>query len=300
MEKLKTAGILTLLGAIMPLMVFSPVFAAGWIAIYNGYVTPSPIARQVLTTDGTDTYDIVKTGGGIDASAPATNASSNLREIYWPSATEESVDSQVCTVWSSESSAGVQQGLATRIVQTETSTKAVTVTKNIFFGATWLFNVHTWDTSNLGAYNQVAYFDYSNVVGKIDETGNTLKPVPWKTCMRVTGQTLQFKLWVTGSEPSWSNPTYVRSTTIPAEFVYPGRTGWYVGHIPPGGTSRIDSLRILKYVQQLGFKLGSRFSKTGERIGSPVLLPRELVSGLCSQPCCYCSNNVATITPLGA
>jgi hypothetical protein len=33
-------------------------------------------------------------------------------------------------------------------------------------------------------------------------------------------------------EPTWDDPAYTRTATIPAGYMVPGRAGWYVGHLP--------------------------------------------------------------------
>ena len=84
-----------------------------------------------------------------------TNTSANLRSAFWPADSPLVTDAQTCATWASQSLSTAQQGAALRVATVDGSTRAVTVTKNIFYGATWLFNVHTWDTSATPAFHPV-------------------------------------------------------------------------------------------------------------------------------------------------
>jgi hypothetical protein len=200
------------------------------------------LTTRVLTSDGTDTYSVSLYNGSISMSAPSTNGGTNLREVFWPSSQRSSKDSQVCATWSDQSSPSVQQGVALRVVTGSGRTRALTVTKNIWGGAYWVFNVHTWDSSSSSPFTLVSQHDMSSVVW----ADNQAKALPWRICARVIGPSLTFKVWLPDreTEPSWNDQTHMASTTVPSDYPGSGKTGWYVGHIPPGGSAHYTGLQV--------------------------------------------------------
>ena len=71
-------------------------------------------------------------------------------------------------------------------------------------------------------------------------------PLPWRLCARVVGPTLQFKAWslaIDPTEPEWTDPGYGAGFVLPPEWVYPGRAGWYVGHLVSGDQAGYRSLQ---------------------------------------------------------
>jgi hypothetical protein len=57
---------------------------------------------------------------------------------------------------------------------------------------------------------------------------------------------LTFKVWLPDreAEPSWSDPVHVATTTVPSDFSAAGTAGWYVGHIPAGGSAHYKDLGV--------------------------------------------------------
>jgi hypothetical protein len=204
-----------------------------------------PLSVAVLTPDGSDTYRTSTVGAGLTVEAAAGNAGSNLREVAWPDGSPSMTDSQACATWTAASSDSSQQGLAFRIVSRPAWTRAITVTKNVEFGVPWIFNVHTWDSADTigGPWTQVAQLDMQKAV----EADGSTRPFPWRVCARVMSNSLELKLWfpATMREPPWGDPTYTRRTSdLPDSYSSPGRTGWYVGHLPPGGSVTYSALGI--------------------------------------------------------
>jgi hypothetical protein len=245
MKKIKTV-----LYALISLVVVSPlVFATqasalSWVQTYN-YKTlnGTHLVQRIVTPDGSDVpYIFKERTNNVKITAPSTNTGGNLREFFWPANSPDAQDSTSCAKWSSQTDALTQQGIAARIIDTPAGTRGVTVTKNIFYYASWVFNVHVWDTSRPGEpYTQIASFDMSEVVGNFD-TG--MQPFPWSVCTRVVGQNLQLKVWLSSSpQPSWNDSKHVRSTTMPIEWVQPGKTGWYIGHVKPGQIAEFQNLQ---------------------------------------------------------
>lgn len=207
---------------------------------------PGPSETSVLTPDGTDSYRFTASTGALEAHALDSNTQSNLRTVFWPAGSPSVVDAQSCATWTGPDGAASQQGAALRIsVDASGHTKAVTVTKNIFYGATWIFKVHTWDTARAVPLDAVASIDLEPLLAP---AGVPL-PLPWHFCARAIGSTVELKVWVDGeTEPKWGDQTHGRSAELPPGWDIPGATGWFIGHVPPAGTANFVDLRTWKYV----------------------------------------------------
>lgn len=248
-----------ILGLAAGFVVTSNVQAANpWVLTYQSKrLNNTTLLSEIVTQDGTDAAYILRqaTGGAVKFSTPAGNTGGNTREFFWPANATDSMDQLSCAVWTRQTGEGgqtTQQGAVLRMHQGENGgTRGITVMKNIWYGATWIFNVHVWDTSSDTPYVQQASFDMSEVVGKMwyDEAGNlnsSMRPLPWRLCARTVGDKLQFKVWTNEQEkqPSWNDPKFVREMPIPAEWNVPGKAGWYIGHLKPGHTATFNNLRI--------------------------------------------------------
>ena len=118
---------------------------------------------------------------------------------------------------------------------------AITVTKNVFFGANWKFNVHVWDTSTSPAAIQIGAFDFAPVFAP-DEIH--VAPLPWKLCAQVVGSTVSFIVWrATEPRPAWGDATHGGAVTLPAGYGKPGEVGWYIGHLEPDDRAAFTDLR---------------------------------------------------------
>ena len=127
----------------------------------------------------------------MDALALPTNTGGNLRSLFWPDKAPVVADSQTCALWTSQSDGLVQQGAALRIRQSNTGrVRAITVTKNIFLGASWIFNFHTWDTARPGVFEP---FGEPKKIPALVGTGAPA-PLPWQFCARIVGQVIEFKV----------------------------------------------------------------------------------------------------------
>ena len=202
-------------------------------------------------TSATETYDLVAQSGSpltqVDLSAPATNVGGNARTSFFPTGQVASESGDVCATWAGP---GVptdlrQQGIALRVEKNGTGVRrAITVTKNVWFGATWLFNVNLWTvTQTNGSPDVVALatptnLDFSAIVGQWEG-----QAFPWRVCVRFTGPTLTVDVGTaTTTHAPFSDPAYVRIATLPEGWDYAGQYGWYIGHLPAGGTFRYTDL----------------------------------------------------------
>jgi hypothetical protein len=162
-----------------------------WQTRFPSAAMGSELTSATLTPDGTDSHTLTQPDGHLIASAPATNSGLNLRQVVWPAHEIPLTDSEVCATWENESTNYAQEGLAVRIVSSTAGTRAVTVTKNVIYGINWIFNVHTWDSSNTSApFNQIAQFDFGSI---LSDNGH-LRALPWRTCIRTLGNQLSFNL----------------------------------------------------------------------------------------------------------
>jgi hypothetical protein len=211
--------------------------------IYNGNTGTNTMVSRVLTPDANDTYSITKSAGVVTMTAPTGNMSTNLRKAFWPSGLVNLVNSRVCATWITRSAPSVQEGIAHHITVLPDRVRAITVTKNIVFDVFWVFNVHTWDTTRNPAFEQLSQFDMSSVIFRPD---GSYQPLPWRVCTQMRSATLTFKVWFPAvmKEPSWTDPAYTRTATLPADWLTAGKSGWYVGHIPPGGRAQYNNLGI--------------------------------------------------------
>ncbi len=211
---------------------------------------PPPITVDVLSSHTGEAVDWGADRNRIVATGPGDNTDGNIREVFAFAGVPESVDHQTCAVWedTAESSGSPrgnrQMGLALRVapVRAGAGVKAITLTQNVYAGATWKFWVDVWwvEDPTDPEFHGVASFDLLRTVG----TGATAVPPPWHVCARVRGDVFSFKLW-TGSEPEprWSDPARVFSTRLPPGWVYAGRPGGYLGHLGAGETAAFSDLR---------------------------------------------------------
>ncbi len=202
---------------------------------------------RYLTRDGSDGYSTQAAPGHITLSAPATNTGTNTRLLWYPPAQPMSLDQQSCATWASQTNLGAQQGLALRVRHDlpEGRWRAVTVMKNVVWGANWNLNVLTWDTRDQTPWTVRGSVDLAAVFWP----GQRLVPLPWRVCARVTGDRVTIKGWPASSpEPSWSDPRHTGSVQLPAEWAYAGKGGWYVGHLPAGASTTFTELDLASLI----------------------------------------------------
>ena len=218
------------------------------VVLYDKDKTPN-LAQHYITRDGSDVYTLKLGPGAVRVSAPSTNRStpegSTTRTVVWPPGTKAVVDQQSCANWTGSSGSWVQQGLSLRVRIDGSRFRSIVVAKNIVYGASWQLNVYTWDSA------RSPYFLAHGAVPLRAPfaQGDVPRPLPWKVCARVEGRTVTVKGWRPDEpEPGWSNPTHTGKVTLPAEWVFAGKAGWYAGHIPPGGTVGMSGLRTSTWV----------------------------------------------------
>ena len=207
----------------------------------------STIDTAVITHDGTDSYSITGTNGAVTAAPLDDNTSGNLREAFWPTDSPVVPNAQTCATWTqADSDHLTQEGAALQITNTGGVTRAVTVTKNVWLSANWIFNFHVWDSSVDPAAQQFASFDLSSVFVH----NGVQVPMPWHLCAQIVRiHDISFKAWPDSEpEPRWGDSTHGGSATIPDGWGQPGQTGWYIGHLAPGSASYFSGLTTWKIV----------------------------------------------------
>jgi hypothetical protein len=148
---------------------------------------------------------------------------------FWRRADKPAEDAQSCGTWRSNSRSGDQEGAVLRVATVRGVSRAITVTKNIFFGATYVFNVHLWDTSvSPVPFTLIGQFNLKSVFWP----GGKPVPFPWRMCAQVFANTVSFVAWPANQpQPGWGDTTHGGSVTLPSGWDYAGATGWYVGHL---------------------------------------------------------------------
>ena len=217
------------------------------VALVLGLLAPAPlpadeVARSVLTADG-PAYHYRYDGQRLAVRASGSGEP-NRRELVVPVGARRSRDQVTCATWARQSSWRMQPGLAVRVVDRGGRVRAVTLTKNIVWGVQTVMNVLTWDTGRRGRpWRPVGQFD---LAGVLLDRHRALLPLPWRACLRVVDRRVSFKVWPLGrvDRPSWRDRAYVRSARLPRAFDHSGRPGWYVGHVPAGGSAVYAGLRL--------------------------------------------------------
>jgi len=210
-----------------------------------GPTNTSSSNQAVLTPDGTGKYRFVSAPANT-AAAAIDGSGGNLRQVFWPGDNPVVPDSESCAIWGAESGPLVQQGAALRITQNGSRIRAITVTKNIFYGAPWIFNFHVWDTAQSPPFTLIGATDLKNTLVR----AGVVTPLPWNFCARVIGSKLEFKVWPVAEalEPAWGDRTHGGSVNLPAGWSAPGKAGWFIGHIQPWNVAAFTNLATYKWI----------------------------------------------------
>lgn len=196
------------------------------------------LQTSIITRDGDDAYRVTRPNAtAIEVTAPTSNRNANLRMAVVAADAPVTIDQQSCTTWHGPLAGSAQPGIVLRARTDDIRTQLIMVSNNVFYGWRAGINVHLIDSEVWPeAVQQIMAFT-SNHVG--DHNGR--HPLPWRFCARAVGDRVSAKAWSTsGPEPSWNDPTATLTVTVPPEFVRAGRPGVYVGHLPPGQTSRFE------------------------------------------------------------
>lgn len=186
-----------------------------------------------LTRDGLDRYEFTDRGAGAKVTAPKSNRGGNLRVAAVKHGTPASLNHESCVTFNGPVAGSVQPGVVLRARLDAGRTRAILVTNNVWSGVRSTVNVHIADTDAPLVLAKVAGIDMTKGLGHFQK----LKPLPWRLCGRATGSTVTIKAWsmtAHPTEPSWTNPTYTSTVRLPAEGVYSGKPGVFIGHLKAG------------------------------------------------------------------
>ena len=217
------------------------VATAGLVVLAAGCNLISPLDPSLragfLTTDGDDDYGITIAGAETVAAAPTTNTGGSTRVAYWNADGESTPDHMSCMTWT-EGDHLVQQGVAMRVRSEAGRVRAITVTKNIYGGFWWIFNIHVMDSGSETPFVKIASIDVS---GSLLRDGVAV-PGPWRLCAQVVGDQVAMKVWPASEpEPEWMDGVHGGGVVLPSGWGDAGVPGWYVGHLRPGvSTSYVD------------------------------------------------------------
>ena len=191
---------------------------------------PALLGRS-LTNENKDRYVLKRSVGTMTLTAPTTNVGGNSRVVVAPVGEAPAADEEACATWTIQSDPLNQAGIALRVRATGGGRRsAVTVTKNVWSGAGWLFNVHVWNSRRTPAFTQIAQFDLSSAFRR--RSGS---PGPWRMCARVVGSRVNFSAWpLDVPRPAAADPRHGGAVRLPPGYDGPGLAGLFVGHLRPG------------------------------------------------------------------
>ncbi len=196
-----------------------------------------------LTAEGRDRYGVLATteaeGEATTVVAPSTNTGGNTRVVLRRARDAATADGRICATWRRERQAIDQQGAALRIRRVDEGFSAITITKNVWLGAAFVFNVHVWDPSRPEPAQVIAQYDLSDVFFPSEH----IPPLPWRMCAQVVGDVVSFKAWPLGvATPAWGDPAYGGSVRLPPGYDARGGFGMYAGHLQPGDDTTYDTV----------------------------------------------------------
>jgi len=217
---------------VLVVVVLAAVSVVSYPSVGGAGPTEAALRASVLTPDGNDGSSIVGATDAVTMTANPGNTGGNLRTLVWPEHAPTARDETVCATWQEASSHVVQEGLALRIAPGAAGQlAAITVTKNVYGGAEWWFNVHVWHGAGLG--DQIAGVDLSRVFAPGDH--KVVRALPWRVCARTRGDELELLAWpLTEPTPRWGDPTHGGRVHLPPSAPRTGVAGWYVGHLHAG------------------------------------------------------------------
>lgn len=224
--------------AIAAVLVVTPILTQ----TYPVTASTAPSGTAVLTPDSTDAYTYEGAVGTINVGALSGNTAADLRTVFWPVSGLSGVphDEQSCATFANETTWSAQEGVALRVRRAASGgVSGFTVTKNVWFGATWIFNVHWWDGTP--TLHPAGSFNLGSVFRLPD---GRPRPFPWTLCARVVGAQLTMKAWPSDSpEPAWGDERYGGTRSLSGYPDAPGVAGWYVAHLPRRASAQFTDLR---------------------------------------------------------
>jgi len=188
------------------------------------------LVASLATGDGPQSYEFNEGPDGRSVSVHAPDGTGrNLRMVWRASNVARTLNHQACDTWGTTNGPIAQQGVALRIAEAGGScVRALCVMKNIWNGGNWIFNAIGFSN---GSFEVLGTVDLAEAF----DPGGIIPSLPWRMCARVQGTSLQWKVWPTArAQPMWEDPKFGTTITLPSVWVYPGRPGFYLGHLEMG------------------------------------------------------------------
>jgi len=212
------------------------------------YVVDPHFTTATISTAHKDVFVLAYSSrsGSVDVSAPSVNTDSNNRGAFWPAGQSPTRDGETCTRWKAEDHgtevvANIQEGAALRVrTNRDGSVDAITVTRNVWFDGSWIFNVNMWHVTNTfdPGLTTVLGANLHAVFGKVPR-------LPWDICAKVEGSKLSFVVWPSRqTRPAYGDVTHGGTVSLPSNEVYAGHFGNYVGHLAPGQSIDYDQMKV--------------------------------------------------------
>jgi hypothetical protein len=191
-----------------------------------------------LTPRINENYDITYWPTAIAVGGDAANPHGTNRMAFWRRSDPNLADVETCATWTTTGDAFHQEGATLRLRPVGDGVRAITVTKNVYLGQYWLFNVHVWDTNDADApFAMVGEpFDLSPTLGTGDPE-DPVVPLPWRMCARAQGNVVDFVVWPTSeARPPYGTPGSGGSVTVGGNWLEAGTNGWFAGHLQPNSS----------------------------------------------------------------
>jgi hypothetical protein len=186
------------------------------------------IARSgQFTTDGSAyTWTTSHQGTELAVTAAVTSGGNN-REMYWkPTFWPVETDSTVCVTFATGQGYD-QQGIILRLTYSRNAYTALAVTRNVSYADLQAFNFEELSSATTPPYT---------LFGQKTINGLPYAPAvyPLNMCARTnsTTNTVDFVVWTSGmSQPTWGDPNWSGSATIPPAAASSGSPGLWAGHM---------------------------------------------------------------------
>lgn len=202
---------------------------------------PHGYQQMYVTRDGADFYEFNVVDTGVNVQAPSGNSTeANSRVVVWEISTPIERDHEICSTFPNMPWP-IQEGVAVRIsAPYGEAGKAIAVMPNVWGYKGTAYNVQLLDLAkpvNSGRWHPVAlHQDFAEELHGNEHESRRI-------CARVVGQTLDFKVWPAHHpEPEWGATSHTRSVTLPPGWVFPGQSGVYIGHLPPGSSITVTDI----------------------------------------------------------
>lgn len=219
---------------------------------HSGTIHGQVIAGAITyDADPNDRYDIsAPIAGQVVVSAPTTNSDGNVRLALVDMDTPPSIDQSACVTWQGPDDESIQPGVVLRARIDKYRTRSIMVTNNIWYSARHNLNVHVTDTNWSHGYEPVGSISVAKGLGVLPDR----KPLPWRICAQALGNTVRAKAWSIPSmaEPSWNDPAFAGSVTLPDSAPRSGVPGVYIAHLAPGESTELTAIETSPITGTLG------------------------------------------------